>query len=179
VNGLTGVNEAIRLALHQTHHADVPTRWSTAVWPDASRPLPTDPRWAGGSTYTDIRERRVAAPQDLLWSVIEGIGGEHGWYSFPLAWSVRGLLDRLVGGVGLRRALNPRVRGSSPWRRTGIEQAVSLHGYAALIFGCRVGVTGVRPFRKRRFLRDPLGRIGSGRVGWSGAADFDGLILDR
>ena len=35
------------------------------------------------------------------WST--GIGGERGWYSFPLAWSVRGWLDRLVGGVGLRR----------------------------------------------------------------------------
>jgi hypothetical protein len=102
-NGLTGVDEAIRLALRQTHDGDVPTRRSTAIWPDASRALPTDPHWAGGSTYTDIRERRVAAPADLLWSVIEGIGGEHGWYSFPLAWSVRGLLDRLIGGVGLRR----------------------------------------------------------------------------
>jgi hypothetical protein len=34
---------------------------------------------------------------------VEGIGGDHGWYSFPLAWAVRGWLDRLVGGVGLRR----------------------------------------------------------------------------
>ena len=38
-----------------------------------------------------------------LWRVIEGIGGETGWYSFPAAWAVRGLLDRLAGGVGLRR----------------------------------------------------------------------------
>ena len=43
------------------------------------------------------------APPAALWRVIEGVGGEHGWYSFPLAWSVRGWLDRLVGGVGLRR----------------------------------------------------------------------------
>ena len=35
--------------------------------------------------------------------MVTGIGGERGWYSFPLAWSVRGWLDRLVGGVGLRR----------------------------------------------------------------------------
>ena len=38
-----------------------------------------------------------------LWRVIEGIGGETGWYSFPAAWAVRGLLDRLACGVGLRR----------------------------------------------------------------------------
>ena len=41
--------------------------------------------------------------REALWRVIEGIGGENGWYSFPLAWAVRGWLDRLVGGVGLRR----------------------------------------------------------------------------
>jgi hypothetical protein len=53
--------------------------------------------------YTDHRERDVDAPAAALWRVIEAIGGEHWWYSFPLAWSVRGWLDRLVGGVDLRR----------------------------------------------------------------------------
>ena len=51
----------------------------------------------------DERERPVDAEPATLWRVIEGIGGERGWYSFPLAWSVRGWLDRAVGGVGLRR----------------------------------------------------------------------------
>src|SRR6185369_12164512 len=45
----------------------------------------------------------VNAPVEALWRVIEGVGGENGWHSFPLAWSVRGWLDRLAGGVGLRR----------------------------------------------------------------------------
>ena len=49
------------------------------------------------------RAARSTPPRRTLWRVIEGIGGENGWYSFPLAWSVRGWLDRLVGGVGLRR----------------------------------------------------------------------------
>ena len=66
-------------------------------------PLPTDPAWSGGSHYVDRRERLVDAPVDALWTVIEGIGGETGWYSFPVAWAARGWLDRLVGGVGLRR----------------------------------------------------------------------------
>jgi uncharacterized protein YbjT (DUF2867 family) len=103
-DGLTGFDEAVRLALRRIRDADVETRWSTAVWPDApSEPLPSDPAWSGGTAYTDDRERPVNAPADQLWRVIEAIGGEHGWYSFPLAWSVRGWLDRLVGGVGLRR----------------------------------------------------------------------------
>jgi Protein of unknown function (DUF2867) len=102
--GLTGIDDAIRLALRKIRDADVETRWSTATWASApSEPLPTDPNWSGGTAYTDRRERCVNAPAGRLWRVIEAIGGEHGWYSFPVAWSVRGWLDRLVGGAGLRR----------------------------------------------------------------------------
>jgi hypothetical protein len=49
------------------------------------------------------RSSVVQASPDVLWRVIEGIGGTTGWYSFGAAWAVRGLADRLVGGVGLRR----------------------------------------------------------------------------
>ncbi|MET7947444.1 SDR family oxidoreductase [Micromonospora sp. NPDC005324] len=102
--GLTGFDEAVALALAKVRDAQVETRWSTASGPDApAEPLPTDPEWSGGTAYTDVRERTVDAPPAALWRVVEGVGGEHGWYSFPLAWSIRGWLDRLVGGVGLRR----------------------------------------------------------------------------
>ncbi|WP_422754834.1 SDR family oxidoreductase [Micromonospora sp. WMMD708] len=102
--GLTGFDDAVALALTKVRDAQVETRWSNASGPDApAEPLPSDPDWSGGTAYTDVREQEVAAPQAALWRVIEGVGGEHGWYSFPLAWSVRGWLDRLVGGVGLRR----------------------------------------------------------------------------
>ncbi|KXK62370.1 NAD(P)-dependent oxidoreductase [Micromonospora rosaria] len=102
--GLTGFDAAVRLALTKVRDADVETRWSTACGPDAAaEPLPTDPQWSGGSFYTNVQERLVTATVPELWRVIEGVGGENGWYSFPLAWAVRGWLDRLVGGVGLRR----------------------------------------------------------------------------
>ncbi|GHJ06006.1 NAD(P)-dependent oxidoreductase [Micromonospora humidisoli] len=102
--GLTGFDDAVALALSKVRDAQVETRWSNASGPDApAEPLPSDPDWSGGTAYTDVREQEVAAPPAALWRVIEGVGGEHGWYSFPLAWSVRGWLDRLVGGVGLRR----------------------------------------------------------------------------
>ncbi|MFI9640923.1 SDR family oxidoreductase [Micromonospora sp. NPDC051925] len=102
--GLTGFDDAVALALTKVRDAQVETRWSNASGPDApAEPLPSDPDWSGGTVYTDVREREVDAPPAALWRLIEGVGGEHGWYSFPLAWSVRGWLDRLVGGVGLRR----------------------------------------------------------------------------
>ncbi|OEJ23854.1 NAD(P)-dependent oxidoreductase [Streptomyces agglomeratus] len=99
-----GVDRALALALQRVRDAGVTTRWSSASVPGApSDPLPTDPDWAGGSLYTDLRELAVDATPQALWRVIEGVGGENGWYSFPLAWAVRGWADRLVGGVGLRR----------------------------------------------------------------------------
>lgn len=103
-DGLVGFDRAVELALRRIKEADVATRWSNAsVFGAPSDPLPTDPDWAGGSLYTDERERETSATPAALWKVIEGIGGERGWYSFPLAWGVRGLMDRAVGGVGVRR----------------------------------------------------------------------------
>ncbi len=109
--GLVGFDDAVRLALTRVRNADVVTRWSSAALGSApSDPLPSDPAWSGGSLYEDDRERQVAAGADAVWDVIEGIGGENGWYSFPLAWQARGWMDRLVGGVGLRRGRRDPVR---------------------------------------------------------------------
>ena len=104
-DGLLRYDDAVRLARNKVRDAQVETRWSGASLPDAapSDPMPTDPDWSGGSVYTDVRERRSSASAEQLWRVVEGIGGEHGWYSLPFAWSVRGWVDRLSGGVGLLR----------------------------------------------------------------------------
>jgi uncharacterized protein YbjT (DUF2867 family) len=102
--GRTGYDRAVQLALAKISGGDVETRWSGAAVADMpSDPLPTDPRWSGGTVYLDERERVSTADPGALWEVVTGIGGERGWYSFPLAWAVRGWMDRIVGGVGLRR----------------------------------------------------------------------------
>jgi len=102
--GLLDFDEAVRLALTRVRDHQVATRWSSASWPGApSEPLATDPTWTGGSLYHDVRDIEVDAPADALWPIVEGIGGVRGWYSWPLAWAMRGWLDRLFGGVGLAR----------------------------------------------------------------------------
>jgi Protein of unknown function (DUF2867). len=68
-----------------------------------SEPLPGDPDWAGGSLHTDVREVDTDASPEALWEAVECIGGENGWYSSNILWEARGLIDRAVGGVGLRR----------------------------------------------------------------------------
>lgn len=102
--GLLPFREAVRLAIKRVQDADVATRWASASVAGApSDPLPEDPDWSGGTLYTDIREELVDADITRVWDVVEGIGGEHGWYSANWMWRLRGLADRVVGGVGLRR----------------------------------------------------------------------------
>ncbi len=102
--GLVPFERSVALALTRVRDAHVVTRWSSASVPGVpSDPLPTDPDWSGGSLYTDVREVSADAPQEALWSVVEGIGGATGWYAGDFLWRIRGLMDRAVGGVGLRR----------------------------------------------------------------------------
>ncbi|MDT0301687.1 SDR family oxidoreductase [Streptomonospora wellingtoniae] len=127
-----GFDEAVRLALRRIREAAVATRWSSAAWPSApSDPMPTDPRWTGGSLYTDERRVRARTRAPELWPVVEGIGGDRGWYSWPPAWALRGLVDRAAGGVGLRRGRRDpgrlRVGDSLDfWRVEEIERGALL-----------------------------------------------------
>jgi uncharacterized protein YbjT (DUF2867 family) len=93
--------EALRLAL-ATPPVAVATRWTDAA-PSPAHPAPGDPDWSGGTVFTD---RRVvptdAAPHHLFWA-FSRIGGDVGYYGLNWAWRLRGALDRMVGGVGLRR----------------------------------------------------------------------------
>ncbi|MBJ2121197.1 SDR family oxidoreductase [Arthrobacter sp. MSA 4-2] len=102
--GLTGYRTAVDLALGKMRGGEVETSWAGASSSDAvADPLPSDPQWAGHTVFTDLQTYRSSAPASALWNVVEGIGGENGWYSWPVAWAARGWMDKLVGGVGLRR----------------------------------------------------------------------------
>ena len=107
--GLVAYRRAVHLALGKMQAGDIETSWQNSSVDGApSDPLPSDPEWAGHKVYLDARSMHCAAPAADLWKVIEGIGGDHGWYSMPMAWAARGFADKLVGGVGLRRGrVNP------------------------------------------------------------------------
>lgn len=103
-SGLTPFKTAVKLALTRLKTSNVQTRWTDASVPFApSDPLPTDPDWAGGSLYTDIRTVESTQSAEQVFARIEAIGGDHGYSTATWAWQLRGLMDRLVGGVGLRR----------------------------------------------------------------------------
>jgi uncharacterized protein YbjT (DUF2867 family) len=102
--GLTDFATAAKLALTKVKEARVETRWSDASVPGTpSEPLPTDPDWAGGTLYKDIRIVHTSKSVEEVCTKVQAIGGDNGYSTASWAWEVRGLMDRMVGGVGLRR----------------------------------------------------------------------------
>lgn len=187
--GLLGFDEAVRLAVARVRDSAVTTRWSGASVPGApSDPLPTDPDWAGGSLYVDERTRTTTAEPDALWRVVEGIGGDAGWYSFPLAWRVRGWLDRAVGGVGLRRGRrDPRTLYVGDaldfWRVEELERGrllrlraeMRLPGLAWLEFHVEHGDDGAGAVLVQRATFAPHGL--AGHLYWWAVAAFHGIVF--
>jgi uncharacterized protein YbjT (DUF2867 family) len=137
--GLIDVEGAIKLALSHVSGNTVKTRWSdattqTAPWQKAQ----SDPAWAGEALYKDTKVRVTDASMENLWVAIEEIGGENGWYGSDFLWYLRGLLDRMIGGVGLRRGrrdpIHLRVGDSLDfWRVESLVPGESLKLYAEMI----------------------------------------------
>jgi uncharacterized protein YbjT (DUF2867 family) len=186
--GLIGFERAVRLALRRIGDGDVATRWSSASLPEApSDPLPSDPDWAGGSLYVDERTTVVRASPEALWAVVEGIGGEAGWYSWMLLWRVRGLLDRLAGGPGLRRGRRSptdlRVGDSLDWWRVEevehlrllrLRGELRLPGQAWLDLAVERGPDGATVFRQKAWFH-PRGLLG--HLYWAAVYPFHGVVF--
>ena len=102
--GLTPFKKAVQLALTKIKDARVETRWTDASVPGTpSEPLPTDPDWAGGTLYRDVRIVHSPEKIEEVWKRVESIGGDNGYSLATWAWEVRGFIDKIFGGVGLRR----------------------------------------------------------------------------
>ena len=100
-----GSAEAIARALRNEDHAFAETRWCDALGDRASGahgPL--------GTRIVDSRSVEVGCRPDQAFAPVRRIGGDVGWYFGDLLWRIRGWLDILVGGPGLRRGRrNPEV----------------------------------------------------------------------
>jgi uncharacterized protein YbjT (DUF2867 family) len=140
-----GIEEAIRRALAREEREFVETRWSDALSSSS------EPRaWGGvrfGTRLVDSRTVGVAASAAAAFAPIQRIGGDTGWYSWNWAWRLRGFLDLLAGGVGMRRGRpHPaflhvgdtvdfwRVEAFEPDRRLRLAAEMKLPGRAWLEF---------------------------------------------
>ena len=96
-----GVREAIARALVNEDGTFARTRWSDAV---SSSGLTE--RYGGdriGTRFIDSRKALVPVPPSAAFAPIRRIGGDAGWYYGNFLWRLRGFLDLVAGGVGLRR----------------------------------------------------------------------------
>ena len=185
--GLSTVQQSIELALEKVWNNEIETRWSdatslTAPWQRAQ----SDPTWAGATEFQDVRTRLSQTSIDQLWAAIERIGGETGWYGSDWLWYLRGLLDRMIGGVGLRRGrrdpLKLRVGDSLDfWRVEEIETGRRLRLYAEMIlpgkawleFELNPEADGVRITQTATFQPRGLG----GQLYWRAIAPLHSLLF--
>jgi uncharacterized protein YbjT (DUF2867 family) len=120
-----GARAAIHEALESVRSHRVDTRWSVAG------PVPGDPDWAGGTVFEDERSIDIDADAGRVFRAVCRVGGGHGWYAGDVLWRIRGWMDTLLGGPGLRRGRRhpERVEFGETldfWRVVGIRRDRSL-----------------------------------------------------
>ena len=136
---------AVRLALEDADRGDVETDWAGAF---PAGPLEgTVSLEQREGRFFERRARLVHAPASRVYATFAGIGGRRGWYFGNALWRLRGVLDRLVGGVGMRRGrrhpddLRPgdaldfwRVESVEPGRALRLRAEMRVPGCAWLVF---------------------------------------------
>ncbi len=96
--------DAVALAIDTSEHHRIVSSWKDAYSSSANTGtieehlhVPTF------GCFTDKREQEVLTNPDVVLNNIWSIGGERGWYHANWLWGLRGFLDKLFGGIGLRR----------------------------------------------------------------------------
>jgi hypothetical protein len=164
-----GVREAIARALRNEDHGFAQTRWSDALSAGSA-----PGQWGGtrfGNRLVDSRSMRVAVPPEQVFATVEGIGGTTGWHYANWLWTLRGWLDLLLGGVGMRRGRRDperlrvgdtldcwRVESIEPGQRLRLAAEMKLPGRAWLDFEVRPDGNGARLRQTAMF--DPVGLWG-------------------
>jgi uncharacterized protein YbjT (DUF2867 family) len=160
------LTEAIQRAMLNEDRDFAETRWSDAF--SSAGP----PRgWGGarfGTRIVDSRTAEVEVPHEVAFVPIQRIGGETGWYYGNWLWKLRGWLDLLVGGVGLRRGRRDpaelhvgdavdfwRVEAIEPGHKLRLAAEMRLPGRAWLEF--EVTPEGQGSMIRQTAIFDPVG----------------------
>jgi len=164
-----GTPEAIATALANEDRELAETRWS-----DALSSAGPGPSWGGvrfGSRLVNSRSVRVPLPPAALFAPVRRIGGATGWYFGDRLWRLRGFMDLLAGGVGLRRGRRDpdslrvgdtvdcwRVEEFQADRKLRLAAEMRLPGRAWLDFEVEGGESGST--LRQTALFDPVGLPG-------------------
>ena len=179
---------AIRLALERVFSGTVETTWS-----DALSSVPSDPIVVKFSAAEGIfkEERRIvsAAEVSAVFRTITCIGGEQGYFYGNILWQIRGLIDQMVGGVGLSRGRRCpfelrvgdaldfwRVEAYEPNRLLRLRAEMKLPGKAWLEFHVRQLSNGLTEIVQTAWF-EPHGV--SGRLYWWAMWPFHYLLFNN
>lgn len=182
-----GYDESVRRAIEQTRGANIPTRWARMSWQPAD-PMPSDPLHAFGKMFSDRRVLETTArPEEVAWAFMR-VGGAHGYYGADWAWRIRGLVDQLFGGAGLRRGRRhpDRIWIGEPldfWRVVSVHPGSSLElkaemrlpGEAWLMWNVETVPGGSRLEQTAWFA--PRGLLG--RAYWYLVAPFHAFVFPK
>jgi uncharacterized protein YbjT (DUF2867 family) len=180
-----GVGAAIARALLNEDREFAETRWSDALSSLASA------SFGGtrvGRRVVDSREIRVAASPGATFAPIRRIGGGSGWYGHDWLWQLRGFLDVLVGGVGMRRGRRHpdqlrvgdtvdcwRVEEIEPDRSLTLAAEMRVPGRAWLSFEVTPDGSGSRV--RQTALFEPSGL--AGLLYWYGVYPLHAIVFGR
>jgi uncharacterized protein YbjT (DUF2867 family) len=179
---LLGVRESIDAALAHEVSGNLESWWADAGT------VPGDPDWAGGTILEDRRRAVARADARACFRAVCRLGGRHGYYASDGLWRVRGALDRLVGGPGLRRGRRSpddiafgdaldfwRVTALVPDHRLELRAEMRLPGVATLSFDLapegpdRTAITQTARFLPRGLL---------GLLYWHAALPLHGRVFE-
>jgi len=179
-----GVRASIERVLRKEAESVAETRWCDAV--SSAGEVRAIDRSRLGTRLFDTRSRTVDVEPARAFAPIRRIGGRRGWYFASWLWRVRGFLDLLVGGVGLRRGRRDpehvrvgepldfwRVEAYEPDRRLLLRAEMKVPGRAWLEFTVEPEGTGSRIHQTAIY--DPRGVLG--RLYWYGISPLHWLVF--
>jgi len=97
-----GYRTAVERALAKLQASTIETTWSDALSTSQGDVPPVILTTQEGMIL-EQRQCVVAASSADIYTIFIGLGGQRGWLYMNWAWEIRGLMDRMIGGVGLRR----------------------------------------------------------------------------
>ncbi|HVQ26452.1 MAG TPA: DUF2867 domain-containing protein, partial [Planctomycetota bacterium] len=166
-----GVEEAIARTLAEEEEERRHPRWADGTWLSAGAPADDTERL--GNRLLDARTATSAVDPARLFAAVERIGGRSGWHAGAFLWRLRGWMDLLAGGVGMRRGRRDserlavgdvvdcwRVEELERGRRLLLRAEMKLPGRAWLEFVVEPGPGGRGAVLIQRAIFDPLGLAG-------------------
>jgi hypothetical protein len=179
-----GYDEALRRALDRYRTTGPQTTWFDAF---DVRTLPGEFSGLEQGMLIDRRERRSGAAPGDVFRVFSRLGGRRGWLYANGLWYVRGVMDRLIGGIGIRRGRRSpddlrvgdavdfwRVEAYRPPQLLRLRAEMKLPGLAWLQFEALERSGGGTTFRQTAFF-EPRGIFGY--LYWLGVMPFHALIF--